>query len=179
MESIESIQIIKKYEDDIFKLSTNEFFKEYDIENKIFAIIEKDDNKSKIFLKTQISDKKINKTLIINNSFANPKEFNDLIIFEIKKTITEAIKSQNLIDVRTPSFINFKINLKNEGNLETLNTRLDDIDLISNFYVQELNKDYAVIKIRYFGRITKIIKKLKDKKMNLRQEADGWVLNII
>ena len=131
------------------------------------------------FLKTQISDKKINKTLIINNSSANPKEFNDLIIFEIKKTITEAIKSQNLIDVRTPSFINFKINLKNEGNLETLNTRLDDIDLISNFYVQELNKDYAVIKIRYFGRITKIIKKLKDKKMNLRQEADGWVLNII
>ena len=69
--------------------------------------------------------------------------------------------------------------MKNEGNLETLNTRLDDIDLISNFYVQELNKDYAVIKIRYFGRITKIIKKLKDKKMNLRQEADGWVLNII
>ncbi len=179
LESIESIQIIKKYEDDIFKLSTSEFFKEYDIENKIFAIIEKDDNKSKIFLKTQISDKKINKTLIINNSSANPKEFNDLIIFEIKKTITEAIKSQNLIDVRTPSFINFKINLKNEGNLETLNTRLDDIDLISNFYVQELNKDYAVIKIRYFGRITKIIKKLKDKKMNLRQEADGWVLNII
>ena len=179
LESIESIQIIKKYEDDIFKLSTNEFFKEYDIENKIFAIIEKDDNKSKIFLKTQISDKKINKTLIINNSSANPKEFNDLIIFEIKKTITEAIKSQNLIDVRTPSFINFKINLKNEGNLETLNTRLDEIDLISNFYVQELNKDYAVIKIRYFGRITKIIKKLEDKKMNLRQEADGWVLNII
>ena len=52
LESIESIQIIKKYEDDIFKLSTNEFFKEYDIENKIFAIIEKDDNKSKIFENT-------------------------------------------------------------------------------------------------------------------------------
>ena len=50
-----------------------------------------------------------------------------------------------MIDVRTPSFINFKINLKNEGNLETLNTRLDEIDLISNFYVQEPNKDYAVI----------------------------------
>ena len=81
--------------------------------------------------------------------------------------------------MRTPSFLNFRIKLKNEGNLEILNTRLDKIDLISNFYVQQLNKDYAIIKIRYFGRITKIIKKLKDQKMNLRQEADGWVLNII
>ena len=179
LESIESIQIIKKYENDIFKLSTSEFFNEYDTENKIFAIIEKDDSKSKIFLKTQISDKKINKTLIIKNSFTSSKEFNDVIIFEIKKTIREAIKSQNLIDVRTPSFLNFRIKLKNEGNLEILNTRLDKIDLISNFYVQQLNKDYAIIKIRYFGRITKIIKKLKDQKMNLRQEADGWVLNII
>ena len=33
------------------------------------------------------------------------------------------------------------------------------IDLIENFNVSELNKDYVKIKIKYYGKIDKIIKK--------------------
>ena len=61
LESIENIEIIERYKNDIFKLSTSEFFKEYDMENKVFVIIEKDNDKAKIFLNTEISKNKLKK----------------------------------------------------------------------------------------------------------------------
>ena len=179
LESIENIQIIEKYKNDIFKISIAEFFKEYNVKNKIFVVIEKDSSKVKVFLNAEIDEKKIKKTLIVNNSFSNNDDFDNKIILEVKKTIRELIKSQNLIDVRTPSFLNVKIKLKNVNNLIKFSNRLKKIDLVSNFYVRQLNKDYALVKIRYFGQITKIIKKLKDKKMILENKNDEWLLDII
>ena len=179
LESIENIEIIKRYKNDIFKLSTSEFFKEYDMENKVFVIIEKDDDKAKIFLNTEISKNKLKKNIILNNTFTNSIDFNNKIILEVKKTVKELIKSQNLIDVRTPSFLNVKIKLKNENNLVILSNRLKKINLISNYKVQQFSKDYALVKIRYYGQISKIIKKIKDQKMDLKKNGSEWLLNII
>ena len=89
------------------------------------------------------------------------------------------IKSQNLIDVRTPSFLNVKIKLNNKSNLVEFNNRLKKIDLIDNYYVQQLNKDYVLVKIKYLGKINKIINKLKDQNINLKMIAGQWQLNII
>ena len=69
LESIENIEIIDKYKNDIFKLPTTEFFREYNMENKVFAIIEKNNNQAKIFLNTEISNKKLKKNIIIKNYF--------------------------------------------------------------------------------------------------------------
>ena len=101
------------------------------------------------------------------------------ICFEINNKIRDLIKSQNLIDVRTPSFLNVKIELKNKDNLVRFNNRLQKIDLINNFYVQQLNKDYALVKIKYLGKIDKIINKLKEQKINLKLIKGQWLLNII
>ena len=101
------------------------------------------------------------------------------MINEIKKLTRDLIKSQNLIDVRTPSFLNVQIKLQNKSNLVEFNKRIKKIGLINNFYVQQLNKDYVLVKIKYLGRIDKIIKKLKDKKMNLELKNGTWQLSII
>ena len=93
--------------------------------------------------------------------------------------IKDLIKSQNLIDVRTPSFLNIKIKLNKKSNLVEFSNRLEKIDLIDNFYVQELNKDYVLVKIRYLGKIDKIINKLKSQNINLKMIAGRWQLNII
>ena len=53
------------------------------------------------------------------------------------------------------------------------------IDLIDNFYVQKLNKDYVLVKIKYLGKINKIINKLKDQNINLKMIAGQWQLTII
>ena len=56
-----------------------------------------------------------------------------------------------------------------EKNLVSFNERLNKIDIINNFFVQQLNKDFALVKISYFGKIKKIIKKLEEQDMNLQK----------
>ena len=144
-----------------------------------FATIEINQNIAKVFLNTKIADKKLNKNLLITNPGLNQKKFNNRIISEIKNVIRDLIKSQNLIDVRIPSFLNAEIKLNNKSNLVEFNNRLKKIDLIDSFYVQELNKDYVLVKIKYLGKINKIIKKLKDQNIDLDMREGQWQLNII
>jgi len=181
-ENIENIQKINLNKENIYELNISDFFSEYDIENLIFVFIEIKKNKSaEVYLKTRIGGKKINKNL----SFKNEKElsqnkFNDIIISEVNNLVRDLIKSQNLIDVRTPSFLNAEIRInKKKSNLFEFNNRLKKIDLIDKFYVQEINKDYVSIKIKYLGKISKIIDKFKDQEIDLIMKDGKWQLNII
>jgi len=45
--------------------------------------------------------------------------------------------------------------------------------------VQQLNKDYVLVKIKYLGKIDKIINKLKNQRINLIMTDGQWSLNII
>ena len=56
--------------------------------------------------------------------------------------------------------------------------RIKDVELIDNFFVQELNKDYVLIKIKYLGKINKLINKLSERKINLIMTEGQWSLNI-
>ena len=179
VESIESIQKIKLNRENIQELNIEDFFKEYNSENMAFTIIEINKNIAKVFLNTKIGGKRLNKNLSITGLDLNDKQFNDKIILEIKNLIRDLIKSQNLIDVRTPSFLNVEIKLNNKSNLVEFNNRLKKIDLIDSFYVQELNKDYVLVKIKYLGKINKIIKKLKDQNIDVNMKEGQWQLNII
>ena len=180
IENIENIESIKLMREDIYRLEISNFFKEYNNENMSFAIIEIEKNVAKIFLINKISNKKINKTLYIKQDVLNKKDFINKITFEIKKTIKDLVKSQNLIDVRTPSFLNVEIRLnKRKNNLIELKNRIGNIDLIETFYIQQLTKDYALVKIKYLGNITKIISKLNKQKIDLKMTNGQWKLNII
>ena len=179
-ENIESIQKINSTKLNIYKLEISEFFKEYSNENVVFAHIEINRNNSEIYLKTRIEKKRINKSLSVKNeNDFNKKDFYEKIIFEINNEILDLIKSQNLIDVRTPSFLNVEIKLNKKGNLVEFKKRMEKIDLIDDFYVQKLNKDYVLVKIKYLGKISKIITKLKDQNINLKMIAGQWQLTII
>ena len=179
VESIESIQKIESNKNSIYKLDLFDFFKEYDNENMTFATIEVNKKNAKVFISTIIEGKKLNTNFSIDKKNLNSEDFNNKIILEIKNITRDLIKSQNLIDIRTPSFLNVKIRLNNKSNLVELNNRIEKIGLIDNFYIQELNKDYALVKIKYLGKITKIINKLKNQKIELKMKEGQWQLQII
>ena len=179
-ENIENIQKINSNKNNIYKLKVADFFREYESDNIVFDNIEINNKSAEVFLSTRIEGKIINKSLNINKK----ENFNEIffykeVILEINNVIKDLIKSQNLIDVKTPSFLNVEIQLNKKSNLVEFSNRLNKIDLIDNFYVQELNKDYVMIKIKYLGKINKIINKLKDEKIDLKMIAGQWQLNII
>ena len=136
--------------------------------------------KVKYFLKLELWVKKRIRVLIIKNKENyNEEKFSLEIINNIKKQLVNLVKSQNLIDIRTPSFINTKFILNRNNNLVELNKRLEKIDLIENIYVQKFNNQHVLIKIKYLGKINKIIKELNKQRIDLKLIGDQWSLKLI
>ena len=181
IENIEILQKINLLKDNILTLNLEDIFPEYPNENIAIILIEKSKLKeSKIFFKTRIMGKKTNKSLIIKNKENyNEEKFSLEIINNIKKQLVNLVKSQNLIDIRTPSFINTKFILNRNNNLVELNKRLEKIDLIENIYVQKFNNQHVLIKIKYLGKINKIIKELNKQRIDLKLIGDQWSLKLI
>ena len=181
IENIETLQKINLLKDNILTLDVKDIFPEYPNENIAIILIEKSKLKeSKIFFKTRIMGKKTNKSLIIKNKENyNEEKFSLIIINNIKKQLVNLVKSQNLIDIRTPSFINIKFILNKNNNLVELNKRLEKIDLIENIYVQKFNNQHVLIKIKYLGKINKIIKELNKQRIDLKLIGDQWSLKLI
>jgi hypothetical protein len=106
------------------------------------------------------------------------EKFNEKIITEIKDEIINIVKSQNLVDISTPSFLNAKFLFNKKNNLVDLNYRLKKIDLIENVYVQELNNEYVFLKIKYLGKLDKITQKFEEQLIALKFKENEWNLKI-
>ena len=75
--------------------------------------------------------------------------------------------------------MNAKLNLNKNSNLVELNKRIKNIDSIENIFVQEFNKDYMNLKIKYLGKLDKIINQLKKENINLQIIKDQWVIRTL
>ena len=165
LENIEIIRNINQYKESLIEINVRDLFKEYTSKNLALVLI--DDTKAsnkKVYLKTIIQGKNISKNLSIKEESYNTNEIYKKIIFIAKKELVNMVKSKNLIDIRTPSFLNVKLNLTKKNNLVDLESRAKNIDSIENIYVQEFNKDYMYLRIKYLGKLEKIINQLKKRK---------------
>ena len=178
IENIETIQ--KLNSSNIIEINIKKIFPEYASDNLVIVLIDESRSASeKIFIKASISGKQINKSLNIKRMDLAKEEFYKKIIFIVKNEIINLVKSENMIDLRTPSFINTKFDLNKKNNLVELNNRIKKIDLIENIYVQEFNNKNVFLKIKYLGKIDKIIKQLNDQNISLELLGDSWILKII
>ena len=62
-----------------------------------------------------------------------------MILEYLKKEILELVKSQNIIDIGAPSFLNVNFSLNNQNDLFIFQNILQEIDLVENFNVREFN----------------------------------------
>ena len=180
---LENIEIIKKINDNrssLISLNIIELFQEYS--NKNLALILIEDSKTsneKIYINTIIQDKKISKSLDLKKQNLSSFEFYEKIITETKKELINLVKSNNLIDIRTPSFLNTRLKIYNKSNLVELKKRTKKIKSIENIYVQEFNKDNMNIRIKYLGKLDKLINALKKENINLQLINDQWIIKTL
>ncbi len=180
LENIEIIQNINKSKNNFLDLDLDYLFKEYS--NKNTALVLLDDtnlSEKKVYLKAIIQNKNISRSFLFKKKNLDQISFNEKIILELKDEIINLVKSRNLIDIRTPSFLNVKLNLDKNNNLVLLNSRIESIDLIENIFVQEFNKDYVNLKIKYLGKLEKIINQLKNESIDLRLINDQWYIKTL
>ncbi len=180
LENIEVLQTINLKKDNLLDLNLKDLFPEY--KNKNLAVIIIEDTNSileKIFIKTIIMGKNIDKNIQVkrlDNSQQN--EFYQKIINEINSELISLVKSQNLIDVKTPSFLNTKFLNSKNYNLVELNKRIEKIDLIDRVFVQEFNNEYVMLKIKYLGKLDKVIQQLKEQSIILELIGDEWRIKL-
>ena len=180
LENIEIIQTIDNYKNNLITLNLLKLFEEYSDKNLALILIE--DNKGsnkKVYIKSIIQGKNISKNIDLKNYKNTTNNFKEKIILEIKKELINLVKSKNLIDIRTPFFLNAKLKLNKKSNLVKLNSKIKKIDSIENIYVQEFNKDYMNLRIKYFGKLEKMIIQLKKENIDLQMTNDEWTIKAL
>lgn len=180
LENIEIIEKINNNKNNLIDLNLDDLFKEYSNKNLSLVLIEnsKSDDK-KIYIKTSIQGKNISKSFNLKRKNYEDSNINEKIIIETKKELIDLVKSKNLIDIRTPSFLNVKLDINKRSNIVELNTRIKKIDLIENVFVQQFNKDYMSLRIKYLGKLEKIINLLKKEDISLKLINDEWVIKTL
>ena len=179
LENIEIIQKINNNKNSLIDLKINNLLQEYSKKNLALIFIEENKNSKKIYIKTSIQGKNISKSLSIKKNNLASKQNYEKIIIEIKKELINLVKSENLIDIRTPSFLNAKLDLNKKSNLVQLNQKIKNIDLIENVYVQDFNKDFMNLRIKYLGKLEKIINQLEKENINLQLVNDQWIIKAL
>ena len=180
LENIEIIQNINSNKENLLGLDLRNMFLEYSNANLALVLIQRSNSKNeKVYLKTNILGNDINKNLQIEKSNLSQENLNKKIITEVSEEIINIVKSQNLIDIRTPSFLKAKLIIEKNNNLAELNKRLKRINLIDSIFVQEFNNEYILLKIKYLGKLDKIINQLRKQKIILKLVNDHWRLEII
>jgi len=180
LENIEIIQNINKNKKNLINLDLNYLFEEYPNKNLAIILIEVKNNKNvQIYIKTIIQGKSISKSMDLKIKDLQTQKYNEEIIKKTKEELINLVKSKNLIDIRIPSFLNVKFNLNKKNNLVELNSRIKNIDLIETIYVQEFNKDYTNLRIKYLGKLEKIIIRLKKENVHLQLINDQWIIKAL
>ena len=80
-----------------------------------------------------------------------------------------------------PKFIisSSKLKLGKNSNLVELNLRVKNIETVENIYVQDFNKDYMNLRIKYLGKLDKLINELKNENINLQLINDQWIIKTL
>ena len=180
LENIEIIQNINNNKNNLFNLDITNLFEEYRNKNLALVLIEDNNEKvEKVYIKTLLQGKNISKSLEFKKNKLIKNKLYENIIVNTKKELIDLVKSENLIDIRTPSFLNVRFNTNKKNNLVELNSRIKNIDAIEKIFVQEFNKDYMNLRIKFLGKLDKIIKLLKLKNIDLKLVNDQWIIKTL
>ena len=180
LENIETIKMINENKENLINLNLDRIFKEYPMKNLSIILVEDNDKKNiKVYIKSKIQGKNISKSLNFKKINESSEKFYEKILETFKKELTNFVKAENLVDIRTPSFLNIKLNLNNKSNLVELKLRTKKIELIENIFVQEFNKDFMKLRIKYLGKLNKIINQLQKENINLKLIDDQWVIKTL
>ena len=178
LENIEDLELINKNKDNLDLVDLKKLSLGSESKNNALIIVYFAGNKFRAYIKTSIGSKVINKNIDLNISNEKNRNNYEKIIKEIKKELEEIWKSQNLIDINTPSFLNITLKIDENKDYLEIKKILDKIDTIENYQVLELTKNYAKLRIKYNGKISKMKNKLTEKNIIVSIVDSEWNLKI-
>jgi len=176
LEDLEDISRIIEMKNSIEDLNIDLFINKYDVKNYVFALMDYENKKLNIHLKTNFNDNKISKNISHEIKNINDEKKLNYILKDLKLTIADLWKEENLINVLMPLSVQLKFHHTNLKNLNELRKTFQKIDIIDNYTLEEFNINNSFFKIYYYGDPRKLKSELSKFGYQLENIEGFWQL---
>ena len=178
LENIEDLEYVNLTKDNLESIDAQKITSLNNEQNYALLIIYFTDNKFRAYVKTYIKNKEINKNIELKIFSENNIRTYEEAILTIKEEINQIWKSQNLIDINTPSFLDLFLDINQISDYQKLRSIFNSIDLIDDFFVLEMTSKYTKIRLKYKGKLNKLKDKLSEKKINIKILNNIWRITL-
>ena len=139
LDDLEDIQEIKKMKNEIEELDVVTLVNKYDIKNYVFTLMDYQDLKLNIHVKTNFNNNKISKNFLYEVENINDNKVLISILTDLKIKITDLWKEESLINLSRPLSIRLQYQHKNLKDLDKLRNIFYKIGIINSYTLEEFN----------------------------------------
>ena len=175
-EDLEEFSLIKENFPDLENYDFKEIIKKYYLDYAIIALVFKDDDEIKVLSKIYIEDKKVIKSNSFKNINYDNKENLSILINKLKIIYEDFWKNHNLINTSIKLPLSIRVDSKDFILSSKFEKALNEVDLISNYFISKFNKDYIFYEVIFNGTTTKFINLMKDQNYNFNTQRKVWIL---
>ena len=170
-EDIEDINLIRQNIDNIEEYNFNEIVSKYEIDNYIILILFQKKNNFNALMKSNLNNK-----VIISNKKFNWSENQSIenVINNLKLEFENQWKKLNIINVSIKLPITLSLNSKNYNLIKKFDKKIQNLDLVSNFYIESINNDQLIYKIIYNSTPDKFINEFSSDSIKLNTSGSVW-----
>ena len=178
LEDIEDLQYINLNKDNLNLIDLKKLISLGNANNYALLFIYFTENKLKAYIKTSIANKEVDKSIDLKIYPGNEIKTYEEAILSLQEEISQIWKSQNLIDVSTPSFLDLYLDIKQINDYLKLRSVFESLDLIEDYFVLEMTNDYTKVRLKYKGKVDKLRNKLLEKKINIKIKDNIWRITV-
>lgn len=175
-EDLEDFETIKKKSSSIENYDFKKIIEKYFLEHSIVSLIFKDNDEIKVLSKITIKDKRIIKNSSFKNfDFNNEEKINDLIN-QLKIIYEDLWKDYNQINTSIKLQLLIQVDNKNLNTSIKFEKNLNEVDLISNYSINKVNKNFIFYEVIFNGTTKKFINIMSNKNYEFDTQKRIWIL---
>ena len=178
LDDLEDIQEIKKMKNEIEELDVVTLVNKYDVKNYVFTLMDYQDLKLNIHVKTNFNNNKISKNFLYEVENINDNKVLNSILTDLKIKITDLWKEESLINLSRPLSIRLQYQHKNLKDLDKLRNIFYKIGIINSYTLEEFNINNSFFKIYYYGNPKKLRSELLNFGYHLKNDQGNWRLDL-
>jgi len=151
-----------------------EIIKKYAIENFIINIIYQEKNNLKVLSKIKLD----NNYKVVNNNYQNidleNEESRKNFIYKLKDIYEDDWKEQNIINTSIKLPITISLPSDDIDKVKLFESLMNNIDLVSNFYILFFNNKKTYYKIIYNATPKKLLRTIKNSGLEVERDNKNW-----
>jgi len=176
LEDLEDISKIMKMKNRIEELDVDTLVNKYDVKNYVFALIDYQDKKLNIHVKTNFNNNKISKNFLYEVENINDEPSLNYILKDLKLKVMDIWKEENLVNLLMPLSISLQYQHSNLEDLDKLRNIFYKIGIIDSYTLEEFNINNSFFKIYYYGNPKKLRSELLKFGYQLKNDQGYWQL---